>query len=1211
MAVDLQGHDQLDFSGGMSDLSTEAPPNQVEDLENWDITPEGKPKLRAGTRPIDSDTYAQAATKKLGKINALLNSDTDKILHIRSAAKIYTYDGTTAAPTEVTNQAAASAFTADLALTTASTTRFHKWKNQVFGGAFDYSKDKLFSPVKAFTDESGTGVAINASLPRDSLLDRGYAYMLVQSLLLANDLRVKIREHYQNATAHPAGIQSIVGADDTADHASDLPSLISLTKSLVISFNDHSRDARSLNSLATPSYHQTGAAGGFYFTFGNFHIDVGTYPTTLLECAKLLNKLKVNFGVHINAFSGQGVPNAVTADSRGVASLYHGALTTSVTASAIEISGSNTDGFVLTKAVPESRLYEVLSFIRTAYNAHLGTAGGTGGHVLVDSANYVPSITIDSHESFLLVFWKIYIGYHFHVRSDTPIVHDSALTDPEKLATYSSFGAVGTTSDTGSFTQLLDTGYITMFDLSYSGVDLLEVLTKLADMIDKMAVHVPTSRHSTTGAALTIFGDYFAITALNAGVIQYKLTFKNSYKLTDGTEFIDEGAPFYPFGNGFALVTTFTTSTRSSGAGPAATVYAPITWAIGTVDPAGYGISGVESFPTSTYTKGIYRTVLNGDVFYKVYDDVDPLLDTITDTILATREVLYAESEVSHAQLPKFRTSVLVEDKLYVADIEDNTYQVARQFTWSSGTTLTSVKWTGAGTTSASAHNLSVGDIVYLKSTSALPTGLSASTKYFVKTVPTSSTFTLSTTEGGAAITPSGAGSGKNIFAKYAQNRLKNRVYQALPTTPFFTNENFFADLDHPVKLLGHARGFPIAVCDRGVYRIEGSFDLQGNGSLSAKLISDRVFGIGSVCGITVDNLFFFAALDGIWMTDGYKCTMVTPHLSDSYQANITKDQSTNSLCNEEISCAYNPIENRIYFAMGVDAATEMTQMWVIHLDHLRSLSPPYTFAPFSKYTNASHFYPTVMEFWRGRTIQGTKDGYLFEHEESIATDPRLASSVVLSDGSTELKQYIPFLLTTLANNYGTNSKRKWISRLAILAYNHGNLSIGLRQINDLNSTDAQNLKEIRFRQTYKGIIKERRGFSSGSSGKTFSGLKAMFKQVELSPLSTILHKSDDSATASIVGTALNIDSGGWPTDQYKGDSVYFGPLYATPYVISAQASTTQLTLASAPGNAANQKWIIKGYPRDEFPELIGFTFYGDTVEAQQVAPTGNDGDNA
>jgi len=61
---------------------------------------------------------------------------------------------------------------------------------------------------------------------------------------------------------------------------------------------------------------------------------------------------------------------------------------------------------------------------------------------------------------------------------------------------------------------------------------------------------------------------------------------------------------------------------------------------------------------------------------------------------------------------------------------------------------------------SQTAHGLLVGDAVFFTTTGALPTGLGANTLYYVVSVPTADTFTVSATRGGSAINTSGSQSG-------------------------------------------------------------------------------------------------------------------------------------------------------------------------------------------------------------------------------------------------------------------------------------------------------------------------------------------------------------------------------------------------------------------------------------------------------------------
>lgn len=58
------------------------------------------------------------------------------------------------------------------------------------------------------------------------------------------------------------------------------------------------------------------------------------------------------------------------------------------------------------------------------------------------------------------------------------------------------------------------------------------------------------------------------------------------------------------------------------------------------------------------------------------------------------------------------------------------------------------------------AHGYALNDPIVLSTTGALPTGLTAGTVYYIKTIPTADTFTVSATVGGAAINTSGTQSG-------------------------------------------------------------------------------------------------------------------------------------------------------------------------------------------------------------------------------------------------------------------------------------------------------------------------------------------------------------------------------------------------------------------------------------------------------------------
>lgn len=89
--------------------------------------------------------------------------------------------------------------------------------------------------------------------------------------------------------------------------------------------------------------------------------------------------------------------------------------------------------------------------------------------------------------------------------------------------------------------------------------------------------------------------------------------------------------------------------------------------------------------------------------------------------------------------------------------------------TWSpvtDGLGVVTITIASPGVLTLSNHGLAINDPVYLTTSGALPTGLSPSTIYYVQSVPTSATFTLSATAGGAVINTSGTQSGTHHIAK-------------------------------------------------------------------------------------------------------------------------------------------------------------------------------------------------------------------------------------------------------------------------------------------------------------------------------------------------------------------------------------------------------------------------------------------------------------
>lgn len=94
-------------------------------------------------------------------------------------------------------------------------------------------------------------------------------------------------------------------------------------------------------------------------------------------------------------------------------------------------------------------------------------------------------------------------------------------------------------------------------------------------------------------------------------------------------------------------------------------------------------------------------------------------------------------------------------DRIYLLNNTDYSWKPVSKVA-----TLTSISNGSPGVLTRTAHGYAVNDPVVLSTSGALPTGLVVGTVYYVQSVPTADTFTVSATVGGAAINTSSAGSG-------------------------------------------------------------------------------------------------------------------------------------------------------------------------------------------------------------------------------------------------------------------------------------------------------------------------------------------------------------------------------------------------------------------------------------------------------------------
>lgn len=103
---------------------------------------------------------------------------------------------------------------------------------------------------------------------------------------------------------------------------------------------------------------------------------------------------------------------------------------------------------------------------------------------------------------------------------------------------------------------------------------------------------------------------------------------------------------------------------------------------------------------------------------------------------------------------------------MMVWDVSDGYQRYTFAANEDSGGFTSTITIASPGVITATGHGLTVGRRVGFSTTGALPTGISASTIYYVVSVPTADTFTISATSGGSAINTSGSQSGTHYLVK-------------------------------------------------------------------------------------------------------------------------------------------------------------------------------------------------------------------------------------------------------------------------------------------------------------------------------------------------------------------------------------------------------------------------------------------------------------
>ncbi len=439
-----------------------------------------------------------------------------------------------------------------------------------------------------------------------------------------------------------------------------------------------------------------------------------------------------------------------------------------------------------------------------------------------------------------------------------------------------------------------------------------------------------------------------------------------------------------------------------------------------------------------------------------------------------------------------------------------------------------------------------------------------------------------------------------------------NRIRQSVKFDIDACPETFFVDVEDEIVGIGNINIYPIVLCNERIYRLEGFFDLTGRGFIEKKEIS-RVTGCTSHLGIvvTLEGLFF-PGKDGFYWTDGYQCLKISQEINKTYAALSNK---------ENIYGAYDSTNKRVYWTVQNDTASGDNDAFAI-ADLKFGVKPD---TPFTTASGGASFAPSAICFFESYLYRADKRGYLFQHIDTLQTDPKVDTSAVPADW---IVRTIIYNYISTATNFGNTAVRKWVPKIVVYAKNLSNVSIGINGYND-DSVVPKALKEIRVFSNilwgdstivwgtatciwnYSTMIKAERNFPA-------RGLRCDYKQVQFTNSYTNIENSDSLGTGTIdatLKTVTLVTAGNvWPENAIDYFISFLADSYTQDFLITARTDTV-LTYSDA-GNvtvtAVGTKWIIRGYRKNDILNLLNYTvFYAYISDTQDKYRSSDTGANA
>jgi hypothetical protein len=321
--------------------------------------------------------------------------------------------------------------------------------------------------------------------------------------------------------------------------------------------------------------------------------------------------------------------------------------------------------------------------------------------------------------------------------------------------------------------------------------------------------------------------------------------------------------------------------------------------------------------------------------------------------------------------------------------------------------------------------------------------------------------------------------SGVMLYAnvRYDANYFPNRVLQSVPGDPDSVPEASYIDLPAEITGVSSVKNTPVVFTKRGVYRIDGSFDELGRGTVSSQAIDSQIDAIPFSIVQLPDAVVWWSS-DGIFLTEGFTSQKLTGQIDDRFSGWVSTVTKRNSIFG-----VHDTFSKRVVWGIKSTDASTGPDLFVV-LDMQNKQLSFYTWTGFSA---------SDMAIFDRKLVSANKNSHIMYHNESAVFDAVTSFQALPSVAyrTAVIPDYI-----SVAHNMTVGRIKSWVSKLKLRLQGENASSIAVSGCNN-NSGAFHDLNPIALSGA-RGVVVETRRFPAGS-------LRTNSKQVRITYAETVI----------------------------------------------------------------------------------------------------------